>query len=946
METPFLQQVAQHLLRTGATDLHDYWLVFPNKRAGLFFKKYIASLVDKPVFLPAIFPIDELFSHFTRLKLIDPLGALVQLYDVHKKITGKEEEFDEFYFWGEMLLNDFDDIDKYLVDAEKLYDNLLDIKEIDARFIDDDNETLRALEQFWKVVGGSSAKGTAEFLTVWKTLYPVYKQFTTTLKEQGLGYQGMIYRDAINQVTLLGRESMPFKRIGFVGFNALTKAEEKLFDLVNRWQMADFYWDYSHEMVTDKQNKAGQYIRRYLPLFPGAMQSYSDTSVQSDIHVVAVPSSSAQVLAAAKSLGGITAPGVETAVVLADESLLMNMLNNMPVSVHKANVTMGYPVKTTQVVTLIYQLFDVQNRTRYGGGTILFHHSMVARVLTNALVCTVEPAAKDVYLHLVEKNIFYAEPALFSNHPLLKAIFTEVRNGNEVLPYLLNIFEIILEAFNATDEAGKVSVQRIDKEVAFILYTRLVRLNDVLKTTSQVAIGRDTVFKIVKRVIETLTLPFEGEPLSGVQVMGILETRNLDFENLIVISANEGVLPSTGKSNTFIPFNLRKGYGLPTVEENDAMYAYYFYRLLKRAQKVTLIYDTTSQGLLSGEPSRYIYQLKYLSDRKVLEYAMTYEVKSLQIPPISVSKSEKVLIQLTEYANGKGGFSASALNTYLDCRLKFYFNYLAKLKKPDEITDDVDARVFGIAFHNVMEELYRPFTGKTITQNHINAMVSDEKRIEQLVKKKFAESYFKDTNARAENVRGKLLIYSGIIAKYVMQILSFDSTLTPFEYVGGELRAERTIKVSENNTVQIKGIIDRIDRVNGELRIVDYKSGNIPLSNNKLTMKSVEELFIRTKKHNANTNAVFQTLLYACLYGDENAIPAVYVLRQFFGNNVFVPQIFDAEKNVVKYGNYHEEFTHRLSLLLGEIFNPDELFDQTIHKENCQVCDFKNICGR
>ena len=591
-------------------------------------------------------------------------------------------------------------------------------------------------------------------------------------------------------------------------------------------------------------------------------------------------------------------------------------------------------------------MFDAQNRVRYSAGNLVFHYSMVSRILSNPLVCSVEPAAADISRQMVEKNIFYATSALFDKQPLLKAIFSEVKNGVDVLPYLLTIFEHILMAFNTPDEEAPDVTHRIDREVAFLVYSRLVRLNDVIKSTPQVAMGRDTTFKIVKRVLDTLTIPFEGEPLNGVQVMGILETRNLDFENLIVLSANEGVLPSTGNSSTFIPFSLRKGYGLPTVEENDAMYAYYFYRLLKRARKVTLLYDTTSQGLLSGEPSRYIYQLKYLSTRTVHEYAMTYEVKTTPINPIVVEKTENVLQLLQDYTMGKGGFSASALNTYLDCRLKFYFSYLAKLKKPDEITDDIDARVFGIAFHNIMEELYKPFTGKTITESHLNDIIADQKRVAVLVKKKFAETYFRDSNAGVDSVRGKLLIYSGIILKYVLKILSYDKSIAPFEYVGGELSAGRQVVVNPDICVQLKGIIDRVDRVNGQLRIVDYKSGNIATNSGKLVMKSVEELFVRNKKHNANTNAVFQTMLYAYMFGDENAIPSIYVLRNFFGSTPFEPRITGSDKDFIRYGNFHEEFSQHLAALFGEIFNPSEPFNQTIYAENCRICDFKNICGR
>ncbi|MFB6319697.1 PD-(D/E)XK nuclease family protein [Saccharicrinis sp. FJH54] len=951
----FLKQVARHLIEHHKKELHSFWLVFPNKRTSLFFKTWLSQLTDDPVFIPPSFSIDEFINEFTPLEEIDQLGALFNLYKVHQQVTGSDDTFDDFYYWGEMLLNDFDDIDKYLVDARQLYTNLLNLKEIDQYFMDQATEEEERIRHFWEELFRSKKPGTKEFLQTWEKLFPVYQNFRTELKKQGLGTKGMQYRDAVKQLASVNATDLPFKHVGFVGFNALTRAEDQIFTEIQKSGKALFFWDYTREMLTSDATSAGYFLKRQLSRFPGVFEEPPKQNPALNIEVIAVSSSSAQATVAGKILAQQnTVPNLDTAVVMADESLLQTMLNKIPLAVKDLNITMGYPVKNSQVSALLNQITALQQRIRYQKGIPNFHYKLVLQLLSNNILLRVNPDIKKIRDTMKEQNMFYVPAHFFETDPILQIIMKPVENGNEVLAYLIRIFETLLVKLNpGPEEEETPSSIDTEKEMIYAVYTRLVRAGDLFGSTETVLPGRDLIFKLVKRIADNLTLPFEGEPLKGLQLMGILETRNLEFENLIILSANEGFLPSVSHGTSFIPFNLRKGFGLPTIEEQDAMYAYYFYRLIFRARNVHLIYDSSSQGVNTGEPSRYIYQLKYLLDIPLTERTVNYEVSLNKMRTISIEKNTDVVQALERFKSGKSSLSASSLNAFLDCGLKFYLSYVERIREQDDIQDDIDARIFGNVFHDIMETLYLPFAGKIINRTDITDILKNKPAIEDTVKLCFARNFFKNKSIRdTSGVRGKLLIYVKVLVKYTIKLLEYDQDSTPFTYIAGEKQVEHRFPASDSTTVNLFGKIDRVDEKAGVTRIIDYKSGTINTnSRNQISLKDMDHLFSREKALESDQKAVFQTLFYAMLYETQNRVhaeiqPGIIPIRKLFGKAALTPQIYNGSGEVLSYRTVKEQFETGLKETIGQIFDPSRPFKQTDDLKNCLYCDFKNICGR
>ena len=951
----FLKQVAQHLFDNHKNELFNYWLVFPNKRTSLFFKTWLSQLTDEPVFIPPSYSIDEFISEFSDLEETDQLGALFHLYKVHQQVTGSEDTFDDFYFWGEMLINDFDDIDKYLVDAEQLYTNLLNLKEIDQYFMDHPTEEEERIRHFWEELFRSKKPGTKDFLQAWEKLYPVYREFRKNLKQQNLGTKGMLYRDAVQHIASYLPEELPFTHVGFVGFNALTKAEEQIFTALQKTGTARFFWDYTQEMLTSDATSAGFFLKKQLKRFPGVFEEHARQNPDLNIEVLAVSSASAQASVAGKILEDQkSVPGLNTAVVMADESLLQTMLNKIPANVQDLNITMGYPVKNSQVSALLNHITNLQQRIRYQKGIPNFHFKLVLQLLSNNILQRVAPQIKTLKDGMKEQNLFYVPASFFDNDPVLKLIFKPVETGKDVISYLIRIFETLLLKLN-TDANKDINESAIDteKELIYTVYTRLIRTKDLFGSTDSILPGRDLIFKLIKRIADNTTLPFEGEPLKGLQLMGILETRNLEFENLIILSTNEGLLPSTSHGNSFIPFNLRKGFGLPTVEEQDAMYAYYFFRLIYRAKNVYLIYDSSSQGVNTGEPSRYIYQLKYLLDIPVTERTMNYEVSLSKMRTIRIQKKQDVLQALYRFKSGKSALSASSLNAYLDCGLKFYLAYVERIREQDDIQDDIDARIFGNVFHDIMETLYMKYSGKIITRNDIAGILKNKSTIEETVKLCFARNFFKNTSiSDTTRIRGKLLIYVKVLIKYTSKLLEYDMNSCPFTYIAGEKQVDYKLTLPDKSHVNLFGKIDRVDEKDGITRIIDYKSGTINVnSKNQIILKNIDALFEREKALPPDQKAIFQTLFYAMLYKTQRSVdskmyPGIIPIRRLFGKSSISPRIFTPDGEIVSYDDVKEIYEAGLMSTIAQIFDPQLSFEQTKDLKNCEFCDFKNICGR
>ncbi|MEA5006137.1 MAG: PD-(D/E)XK nuclease family protein [Rikenellaceae bacterium] len=905
----FLTSIASLFYQKEGSAISNYCFVFPNRRAGLFFQRAIASIAQEPLFSPRITTINDLFTQLSGFEQIDRIEALTVLWKNYNNISSKKESFDEFIFWGDIILSDFDDVDKYMVDAAMLFANIKDLREIESDYSFLTQRQMEAIHQFWNnflPVGNSDEK--QKFKAVWEVLSPLYESLTKELSGRSVGFEGMIYRKVASSImTGAYQEEAMFKplfsyrKVVFIGFNALNPCEKILMNMLKKRGVADFYWDYAGEMIKNKDNRSSFFMDENLNSFPSSMPLNTEEPQTCSIEVTGVPSSTGQakrVMNIIKEVGG----GINTAVVLPDESLLMPVIYSIPEEVEGVNVTMGYPLKQGSIVSLIESILELQRGVSY--------YRRVLPVLRHNYIRTIASEETTVLIRrIVKYNMVYINKTEFDSHPLFKIIFREVK---DISSYLLEI----LGYMNNSVELGS-----IEKEFIYTLYTSVTKLRDLLPP-----VNTDTYIRILEQIINSTTIPFRGEPLSGLQIMGVLETRSLDFENVIICSMNEGVFPGKSFSNSFIPATLRRGFSLPDMEYNDTVSAYLFYRLISRANRVFMLYDTRSEGLKSGEISRYIYQLKYHFGLPIKE---SISAQRTEIPPtrnIVVSKSDEIIRRLCEMymPGGSTALSASAINTYIGCPLRFYFQYIKGLKEEETVEEGVEAQTFGSIFHDVMNSLYSEFKGKTVTSEMLQKLLKDDDRIEKTLK----ESFYKIMNM--QEVVGRNLLTKTLIKKYIRQTISFDSKITPFEYLDSEKTIETTIELKDGFSLKFKGIIDRLDKTAEGRRIVDYKTG----SGTFLQGFNYEKMF--SDKQEKGDAIMLQLILYAVvLDGGLADIIEPYMLRGIFKSKRF----FRTVDNEVA-----DSFMPLLTTKLSELFDKELPFSQTKNEKNCEYCPFNIIC--
>ena len=962
---PFLYQVATLFYQQYGAEIHRLAFVFPNRRAGLFFQKYLSEISEKPLFSPSILTINDLFMQLSGKHPADKIQMLFRLYELYKQRSGSSESFDEFIYWGEMLLNDFDDIDKYMVDARMLFRNVSDLKSLDDDFNYLSPEQVQAIRSFWSsFYPKGDSPNQQHFLELWEILYDLYAGLRTSLAKDGCGYDGMIFREVVEQLEKEPMSDFPFDQVVFVGLNALSVSEERLLLALQKKGVADFYWDYVGPWVTDPDNKASFFLERNLRLFPSRMQLPATEPVQAEIRVMGVPSAIGQakqvypILQALADEQQLTdESALRTAIVLPDEHLLVPVLNAIPEAIQHINVTMGYPLAGTPVAALMEYILTLQKNIRYIDRVPVFYFRDVLPILNHQYVMAAAPEeVSQLVKDMTTGNRIYVHAADLNRHELLSILFTPVQNTEELSDYLIHV----LEALNAClrnnrpnpddEEMISNSTQTtvdIEQEFIFHYFATVNRMKEVMRE-AKIEMRLDTYFRLLKRMTDLITIPFEGEPLSGLQVMGVLETRALDFDRLIILSMNEGIFPLKKAANSFIPYNLRRGFGLPTYEHQDSVWAYHFYRLIRRAKQVTLLYDTRTTGLQTGEVSRFVHQLRYHYQYPLIDELVVYDVASSAVPPISVQKTAEVEKLLSDFlSGGPRALSASAINTYLDCPLKFYFSVLEQIQEEDEITETVERDVFGSILHKVMEDLYAPFKGKLVTADLLKLLRKDQPLLTGTIARAFAELFFKSPVVRP--LEGENFLTGEMIRKYAEKILEQDARFTPFHYIESEKKVRATITLSDKRVVQLKGFIDRVDSLDRVLRIVDYKTGS-----GKLEFESVEGLFDKEAKD--RPKAVMQVFLYAWMYQQLPEYtgmpiqPAIYYLRTLFQRsfNPVVEQKKGRGKadKVNSFQDFAADFEDKLRQCLDEIFNLDIPFTQTETGKACAYCSFRGLCGK
>lgn len=958
--TPFLQQIASLFYQQYGAEVSRLAFVFPNRRTGLFFQKYLSEVADKPLFSPTILTINDLFVQLSGKQTADRINMLFMLYDIYVRHSGSTETFDEFLYWGEMLLNDFDDVDKYMADARMLFTNVTDLREIENDFSFLDAEQIAAIRTFWSsFYPKGDSPNQEEFLAVWKILYTLYNDLRDALAAEGRGYEGMIFREVVEQMEQNNCCDLPYTKVVFVGLNALSVAEERFLIQLQKRGIADFYWDYASDKVTDPNNKASYFVERNLKNFPSQYPLPAEEKVDTEIEVIGIPSGIGQAKQVYTLLNELCKEdemspeeALRTAIILPDEHLLIPVLNAIPEQIRRINVTMGYPLAGTPVASLMEYILALQKNVRYVDRQPVFYFRDVLPILNHRYISSTCPEIVNALVKdIAENNRIYISAADLGKTDLLSVLFLPVTDVNTFSDYLINVLQELNKVMHAlsSGEEEEDATQRtndLEQEFIFHYFTTVNRMKEIMQDAG-IEMKIDTYFRLLKRVTDTITIPFRGEPLSGLQIMGVLETRALDFDRLIILSMNEGIFPLRKAANSFIPYNLRRGFGLPTYEHQDSVWAYHFYRLIYRASHVSLLYDTRSNGLQTGEVSRFVHQLHYHYEVPLQNKLVVYNVSSAKTPALLVKKTDEVMQRLNAFhKGGSRAISASAVNTYLDCPLKFYFSVVEGIQEEEEVSETIESNVFGSILHKVMEELYMPLCGKIVTADLLKAIKKDTPVLTGAIARAFAEIFFMSDVVRP--LTGQNFLIGEMIRKYVEKILERDSKLTPFRYIESERKINRLFTLSDNRTeIQLKGFIDRIDEVRDAVRIIDYKSGS-----GTSVFTSVESLFDKEDKDRAK--AVMQVFMYSWMLGAAPAgktiQPGIYYMRTLFSDSfdASVSRRIERTKTepVTDFSAYSEAFEGELRRCLDEIFGRETPFTQTTTEKACAWCPFKDICGK
>ena len=964
--TPFLYRIAQTFHSLYGESLYQHTFVFPNRRAGLFFQKYLAEISGKPLFSPQVITINELIEQLSSYQQVDKIELLVLLYDLFITISKSDESFDDFVYWGEMLLSDFDDVDKYMVDAEQLFTNVTDLKSIDDHATYLTEEQVAAIRQFWtNFMPYETSDTKKKFMETWQVLSPLYTQFRELLHNKGLAYQGMIYRDVAERAKEKKELNIPKGEIVFVGLHALSTSEIKLLQHLKANGNADFYWDYESPFVNDPANKASLWVERNRTLFPSKhtveLPVFDD---KINIEVMGIPSGVGQAKHTTTILdqlindGKIANPSqaINTAVVLPDESLLLPILYSVPESIGKINVTMGYSLSNSSISGLIKYLADAQRKVRFVDGKRHYYFRYVISILNNSLVkIAAKEEGEKIKDHILKNNQVMVPEDELIGHPLFQSIFRPIENWQDIAGYLkqvlTDVYGYLTKATQEEKEIDEVEekqknfdVESMDLEREFVVqyFKTVTRLEETLKDLT-VNMTFDTYFKLLDRLAISLSVSFSGEPLSGLQLMGVLETRVLDFENIIMLSMNEGVFPLKKPSNSFIPYTLRKGFDMPTYEFQDSIFAYHFYRMISRAKNVYFLYDTRAEGGQSGEVSRYLYQIKYLYPDKfnLNERLFTYQVKSPQSEAIVVNKTGSVWNKLNRYrAGGERALSASSFNNYVDCPLRFYLMHVEELSEEDEVEESIEHAIFGSILHQIMQEIYDRYMGEIVTADLLNQIMKNDAFITEKLEEAFAELYSKK-KGKPKPLKGNNYLVGETLRNYIKQVLKIDAQYAPFMYVESEKRFNLQHKVNDALAVNFKGSIDRIDEKEGITRIIDYKSGR-----GELNYRELEALF--DSSNDKRPKPILQVFIYAYFYHVEQRqktlSPGIYYMRTSFSD--FSSTVTCNNLPVDDISEQLPEFEVLFNDKISELFNQDIPFTQTDNLTNCEYCPFRSLCER
>ena len=973
MNKTFLEYVAEDIIGKYGTDLSRIAVVFPNKRAALFLNEHLARIAGQPVWSPAYITISDLFRQHTDLKPADPIKLICDIHKSFTKCTGIDETLDHFYGWGQLLLADFDDIDKNMADADSIFCNLKDIHELDdISYLDDEQKEMlkRFFANFSDDIESELKK---RFLSLWSHFGDIYHDYNRRLTEQGIGYEGAIYRKVASEETL----HLKYDKYLFVGFNLIQKVERVLFSRLMKEGKAKFYWDFDeYYMPTARAQQSASVpnntasFAAYLTDFPNELDNtdrdiYANMRRPKRIRFISSPTENAQARFASNWLleNDRYKAGRKTAVVMCDESILLPIMHSLPPEADKVNITSGFPLAMTPVASLVMLLFDLYTLGLRKKGTA-FNPHYLKKLMAH-------PYARHLQeMHLKEMNDMHLKGVHLKGVHLSQVHQEKEMHQEGIAALLHHIATLVKQVGIATKQEGDALTQ----ESVFRMFTILNRLA-ALADSGDLLVDNTTLRRLVSQLVGAASIPFHGEPVVGVQIMGVLETRNIDFDNVLLLSCNEGNMPKGVNDSSFIPYSIRKAHGLTTIDNKVAIYSYYFHRLLQRAGDITIAYNNSTDNGHTGEMSRFMLQLLVESGQKIEHYSLTAKNQPSPLMPKAIEKDEAAIDKLEEMSK----LSPSAINTYIRCKLAFYYQYIAHIKEPDSDPETIDNRMFGNIFHRAAYLIYKDITdhSSVIEKAHIQAYLSNRKLLASVVDRAFEEEECKTNN-------GLQIINREVIIEYITKLLKIDQQLCPFSILameeeakvytqlsftipsggtlkegalkGGALKGGALVSSAPDKhyNLTIGGIIDRLDAVTDKqtgkrrIRVVDYKTGNKPSS----AIKSIEEVFDPKNIASKHSNYFLQAILYSLIVSrskewnaaNDAVSPALLFIKRATTND-YDPTLCIDKHPISDVTVYEEEFLTKLKETVADMYSPDAAFTPTDDRKKCELCPYRMLCG-
>jgi len=952
----FLENICGKIL-TENSDLSGVCIVFPSRRAGLYFKSEIGKKSSSPVWSPSVFSIEDFVEELSGYTFADELQLLYELFSVYVDVYKNEnqallpgddeyaESFDTFYPWGEMLLKDFDTVDKYLVDADVLFKRIRDLKEIEESF---PIELQDAFKKFWGSLFDSGDSYIKEnFLKIWQILGKIYSEFREVLKSRKICYEGMAHKELYSDLKTNGI-NVKWKKIIFAGFNSLSTSEKKIIGLLKEKGIAELYWDGDEYYIKDEKQEAGYFIRKNIKFFEQENYIFDNLLAVNKKNIFSVGASSAagMVKAFGSELMKLSSEenfkAEKTAVIIPEENLLLPVLYSIPESVKNINVTMGLQLTDTPVFSLINLLRELQNNCIFDNGRYAFYHKDVEKILLHPYIKFTD--AGDIFeiLRFIRnKNILYYSFDIYNGKKpeMAEKIFRKISVAAELDEYVKDIIDFIAYRTEA-DKSGDEEYKDFLLEYLYSFKRGFNRFSDVIKYLVK-EISTDTYWKFLSDVLKRMRIPFTGEPLKGLQIMGLLETRNIDYDNVFFLSVNEGVLPKGNSQNSFIPYSLRKVLRMPTYDDEDSITAYYFYRLLQKSKNVYLFYNTEI-GNSVKEKSRYIYQIE--NELKQKNENINFKEK-IYIPDFSPVRKKKIEIpknnDVFEKIKGIKNFSPSTISKYISCSLKFYFEKIAGVKEREEVEEYFDSRLVGNVLHKLLEQIYKPYEGKVINGKILEKISSDVFSDFGSVLEKAVMAC--ESAYVLKEYGGKNLLFGRIILQLLKRVIENEKKLVPFKIVSIEEEITDSVQISFEGikrNIGIYGRIDRIDEKDNIVKIIDYKTGSFDIR--KKALDDPEKFFNRIFS-NPDFKEYFQSFYYGYLSYKKKISQRIniclYPVKKLENGILNLSESFVEE-------NYFDIFEDYLKKLFEELYNKEIPFKQTDDETRCTYCPYSEFCYR